>query len=237
MNIDSNSKILVVAPHPDDESIGCGGLILKYHSQIDILLVTDGQFGDCSWATEPEEIVRVREHEFLSAMKYAKVNKVYRLNIPEGALRKYKRKLAIFDYSCYDQIYLPNKYESHPDHSAIYKIIRKRLNVRKQDVFQYEVWTPLRYPSHKLDITDRIDDKRELIQYYRSQLEGIDYIGKICGLNRYRYTKKREEDILEGYAEAYLQVDGYIKEMLKNIYHELPWFLSTLIKKCNNKKM
>ena len=38
-------KTLVIAPHPDDETLGCGGTILKHldnHDSVTIMLVTDG---------------------------------------------------------------------------------------------------------------------------------------------------------------------------------------------------
>lgn len=43
--INNNDKILVVAPHADDESIGCGGLLSLYGNQTDLLLITDGSKG------------------------------------------------------------------------------------------------------------------------------------------------------------------------------------------------
>ena len=43
--LQKNEKILVVAPHPDDESLGCGGLMSKYGKQCDVLLLTDGRRG------------------------------------------------------------------------------------------------------------------------------------------------------------------------------------------------
>ena len=44
--IQSTDKILVVAPHPDDETIGLGGLLLLYGEQIDVLVLTDGSKGN-----------------------------------------------------------------------------------------------------------------------------------------------------------------------------------------------
>ena len=45
LDIKKNDRILIVAPHPDDETIGCGGLMLKYGEQCEILLLTDGRKG------------------------------------------------------------------------------------------------------------------------------------------------------------------------------------------------
>ena len=39
-----NKKILIVAAHPDDEILGCGGTIIKYKkfSEIEVMFMTDG---------------------------------------------------------------------------------------------------------------------------------------------------------------------------------------------------
>ena len=48
INIKSNDKILIVAPHPDDECIGTGGILCKYHKQCTVIVLTDGALGNNS---------------------------------------------------------------------------------------------------------------------------------------------------------------------------------------------
>ena len=48
LNINPKARILVLAPHADDETIGCGGFLLKYGKQCDVVLLTDGRYGDSS---------------------------------------------------------------------------------------------------------------------------------------------------------------------------------------------
>ena len=43
INIDEKARILIVSPHPDDETIGCGGILAKYGSQCDVVVLTDGR--------------------------------------------------------------------------------------------------------------------------------------------------------------------------------------------------
>ena len=45
ITIKPNDKCLVLAPHADDESIGCGGLLLKYPNNFEVVVLTDGRKG------------------------------------------------------------------------------------------------------------------------------------------------------------------------------------------------
>ena len=46
LQIQSTDKILILAPHADDESIGCGGLLLKYGSQVEAICITNCKTGN-----------------------------------------------------------------------------------------------------------------------------------------------------------------------------------------------
>lgn len=67
--IEENKKVLVVAPHPDDESIGCGGLLSMYGVQIDVMLLTDGRKGHDDGVIDDEKCASIREQEIRQDMK------------------------------------------------------------------------------------------------------------------------------------------------------------------------
>ena len=75
LRFSEKDKILIVAPHPDDETIGCGGILTLYGSQCDVVLLTDGRLGkpENSDLTE-EQTATVRHKEFVSVMEYFHVN-------------------------------------------------------------------------------------------------------------------------------------------------------------------
>ena len=64
--ISTDDKICVLAPHADDEVIGCGGLLAKYGKQCDVVLLTDGAFGG------DEKIQKTREDELSKVMDFLK---------------------------------------------------------------------------------------------------------------------------------------------------------------------
>ncbi|MBO4323765.1 MAG: PIG-L family deacetylase [Clostridia bacterium] len=79
LKIKPSDKILIVAPHPDDETLGCGGLLAKYGPQCDVLLVSNGELGffETSTVTDPSLVAKIREKEFEDAMNFFKVHKYF----------------------------------------------------------------------------------------------------------------------------------------------------------------
>lgn len=173
-----------MAPHPDDESIGCGALIEKYSSHIDVMAVTNGELGNPEWTRNRTR--RIRKIEFKNAMNKAGIHKCFMLNLPDSQLNEKEHCLNKFDFGPYDFIFVPNRNDNHPDHKAVYKYVITALTYQgiTRNVCEYEIWTPLtefdRYIYH--DGTY----KKLLISNYVSQLKHIDYIRMMHGLGEYR---------------------------------------------------
>lgn len=180
LNIKEQDRILVVAPHPDDESIGCGGLLSMYGNQCDVLLITDGDTRKIV-----SDIADIREKEFIAAVTWAGVNDYKCLRIPEHQIKSSINIIAQIDFKKYVHVFVPNRYEAHDDHIAVYKAIK--MFVRKTaKLYEYEVSVPLRKPNVYLDITKVSESKINLIKFHESQIKCLDYVGMIMGLNAYR---------------------------------------------------
>lgn len=178
-----SARILVLAPHPDDESIGCGGLLLKFPSQCDVVVLTDGRYGGLSGQSEIDTIV-MRRLELKKAMVYAGVKNYLFLGVEDGKLSENFTKFSNLDINGYDAIFVPAPGENHPDHSCVYEfLLRLKPQAR---IFTYEVWSALPVPSHYIDMSDVVDEKKNLISYYESQLVQVDYVSKTIGLNCFR---------------------------------------------------
>lgn len=196
LKIKKNERILIVAPHPDDDCISCGGLLALYPGQCDVLLVTDGydpSMGD-------PQIAQIRLHEFESAMKAAKVRQYTTLHLTQYQILQHFQAFSQVDLRPYAYIFVPNRYEYHKDHVAVYKTIKKLYKQQKcrGKLCEYEVWTTLRYPTFYLDISSVIQQKKDLISEYRSQTAQLDYASLALGLNAYRGLSRHMP-----YAEAY----------------------------------
>ena len=184
IELGDNEKILVVAPHPDDESIGCGGILSLYRGHCDVLSVTDGFREDF----DNKKMSEIRAQEFIKATDYLDVCNLYCLHIHEQRIRDNKDKFLDVDYNKYKYIFVPNRYEIHKDHADIYKATIRALKKKKckAEVLEYEVWTTIRFPNVKVDITPVVEEKKNSILMHESQIKDLDYVGMIIGLNAYR---------------------------------------------------
>lgn len=238
----SGKKWLVIAPHPDDEAIGCGGTILKamdYGIQVSILFLTDGEKGGRG---EEEKIRQIRRAEAIAIWQEALGISVYFSGLADSAIRSDDDSVSnIYRYICHiqpDTIFVPHIMEQHMDHQLSNKLLAGALykSDKKYEIAAYEVWTSI-YPNVVINITDYYNAKTNLIQQYRSQIEFFDYAelvylhnrknslvynyfaegGERVLLKERKYRLKRGMDLHEkwSYAEAYqvLPSDIYLEQI------------------------
>jgi LmbE family N-acetylglucosaminyl deacetylase len=189
------NRIMVVAPHPDDESIGCGGTILKHVSEGDIVhveLLTSGEKGGHDWS-EAETALR-REAEAKLAASILGVEHLEFYRQPDGGLHANSRCVDLLQKRIHSwkphTIYIPHPDEQHRDHEAVLGLVQAALSdVRTDDmhrVLAYEIWTPLQQLDQIVDITPYLDTKLKAIAAYESQCRVMDFVAAAQGLARYR---------------------------------------------------
>lgn len=191
---------IVFAPHPDDESLGCGGTIAIRHAlgqDIRVIFVTDGAF-----SMDPNSktaITLQRQREATEALAILGIDKhcITFLNYPDGALQElspseqaeliqeFQKILAPYPQV---EVFVPHHHDRHPDHEATCHLVKIALETFPGTVqlWQYPIWvlwkTPCikllaqlltRNPSgwHSLAIGPVIDQKKRAIAAHGSQLE------------------------------------------------------------------
>jgi LmbE family N-acetylglucosaminyl deacetylase len=185
-------KVLVVAPHPDDETIGCGGLICRHvdaGDRVTAIFLTSGELG---LKTLPvQEAKRTREAEALAASRVLGLAEVAFLRQPDWVLEDQTARTAdilapVLARVAPDRVLVPHPEESHPDHRAALPILHLALRGSRAEVLGYEVWTPLAEPDLIEDISASMVRKLAALRCHRSQLNDLRYDRAILGLNAYR---------------------------------------------------
>lgn len=198
-----NENILVLAPHPDDESIGCSGLMLKYPNKIKVVCLTDGRYGDSEISTQ--NMIRIREDEFKNAMNEAKIKDYQFLSIEDGTIKESFNDFCKINFKDFKHIFIPNYLDKHFDHKAVSHHVSSLIQNKKISndtlIYYYEVWNTVPVVNSYINLSFNIDKKRQIIKKYSSQLKHIDYSEKIIGLNNFRGLSLGVE-----FAECYMKL-------------------------------
>ncbi len=200
-------SILVVAPHPDDEVLGCGGTIKKAadnNEAVYILIVTKG-----SPKLYTDERIKIVRAEGLRAHRLLGVNDTLFLDYhaPEldlVSLSELSSSISqVITKHRVTQLYLPHHGDIHHDHRIVFKaglVAARPVNgCTVKEVYSYETlseteWSPpfasdAFVPNHFENITDQLDAKIKAMREYKSQLRDFPNprsIDNIESLARYR---------------------------------------------------
>ncbi len=187
------ANLVVVAPHPDDEVLGCAGLIAQVKAnqgKVHVVLLTGGEKAhDNCCRVSPAEISRIRRHLAVSAGAVLGLSEgdFTFLDWPDGQLqstilgdndcaRQLNRIIMSFQA---DALYCPHPFEGWPDHVAAEKLTRKIISgmEKKPALYHYCVWFWYSMSLRKafscdwknkltLDIKDVYPRKQKSISYY-----------------------------------------------------------------------
>jgi N-acetylglucosamine malate deacetylase 1 len=118
-------RVLVIAPHPDDETLGCGGTLLSLREQgteLTWLIVTSAE--GIGWT--PERL-RQRETEIAEVARLVGFSRVVNLGLPASRLDTVPRaelveKLSA-EFRSYtpSQVFLPSGWDAHSDHRVVFE--------------------------------------------------------------------------------------------------------------------
>lgn len=182
-------KVLVFSPHPDDETLGCGGTLARLAQicQVKVVLVTDGSGA----GGLPQGAGLVRQAEFVKALAVLGVTDSIQLHQPDGFFEATAELAvtvqALLDAFQPDWVFLPSTLDYHRDHvriAAFLEPLCRRTPSVKQLLF-YEIWAPVP-ATHVVDITEQADIKRAALAEHATAMVCGDYQRAVEGLNRYR---------------------------------------------------
>lgn len=185
-------RVLVIAPHPDDEVLGCGGTIKK-HSQkghkVFLCVVTKPYLPDWS-----EEYIKNREKEIRAANKVLGIKKSFFLDLPTVKLDTIPQKqLNDLLKDCIEEVkpeilYIPHAGDLNKDHRLVFEsslvAARPRPGSSLKKLLSYEVLSETEWgrqrarelreiflPNIHIDITDTLEAKLKAMECYQSELK------------------------------------------------------------------
>jgi LmbE family N-acetylglucosaminyl deacetylase len=141
----AEGPLLVVAPHPDDEIMGAGGLIHTWAGMgrsVTVLSVTDGE------AAQParENLDRIRREELKEALRKLCATHVcvVRLGIPDGRVAEFQNKLRNAILSLIEPamtMIAPYERDGHPDNDVVGSVCCDIARSRNISLARYPIFT------------------------------------------------------------------------------------------------
>ena len=214
---------LVVAPHPDDEVVGCGGLVVAHREAgetVHVVVMTDGGRGNPG-GSGGADYQALRKEETRRALACVGGAEVHFLDYADGSLKDSARPaediLRLLERHRPATLIAPSPWEVHPDHRAA-SLWGLRAASRWDgplQVYLYEVGAFM--PVNVLiDVTSWMLQKEQALAVYGSQLLHQDLVGKVRSLNRARTVNV--DDPAVRYVEAYCRLESArIPEYLERV--------------------
>jgi LmbE family N-acetylglucosaminyl deacetylase len=185
-------RAVVVAPHPDDEILACGGLLqlmARHGRPFVVVAVTDGEgshAGSTEWPVERLRATRPRESlAALDSLGIATPEPL-RLRVPDGGVTAAEDELA----RCLAALLAPGdvvvttwRYDGHPDHEATARASAAAARARGATLLEVPVWgwhwsapgdgaIPFGQARKLVLAPDLVARKRAAMDCFRSQLTG-----------------------------------------------------------------
>lgn len=204
-------KVCVIAVHPDDETLGCGGTILKHHKngdEVHCVFVTDGD------KTQKTIIAKLADfYHFTGVISLG----FEELKLADQSLNVLVPALAnVLNQIKPNILYIPNRSDAHSDHRSVFEalvactksfrfpFIEQILmcEVISETDFNLNLSEQVFNPNYFVDITDQWVYKKQAMEIFADQL--LPYpqtrnVSTMEALNRYRGSLINTE-----YAEAFM---------------------------------
>jgi len=195
-------RVLLLAPHPDDEILGAGGTMARLAAlgcDVTVAIATAGE-GDPHSKLLADELMRRRQNEAAQACAVLGLRPPSWWGLPDGQLPTHHAALAEAVARAVAEVrpqvvFMPWFGEGHADHAALGKVPLPD----DTEVWAYEIWTPLPAPNRLVDITTVIDRKRDALACHTTAGRTIS-LEALLALSRYRSAHGL---FGQGWAEAF----------------------------------
>jgi len=221
------AKVLFVAAHPDDETLGCGGTILRHKAAGDFIswLIISNIDTSNGWK---QEVVETRQQEIETVAGMYGFNKMFKLDFPTTRLDTLpmcdviKSVSQVLNDITPEIIYVPNRSDVHTDHQitfqAVYSCTKNFRLPSVKRMLMYETLSETDFlapfqeaafvPNVFVDVSSYFAKKLEIMQQYPSELMKSPLprsLTTLDALGRYRGSR-----IGVQYAEAFMLIEEIV---------------------------
>ena len=192
-------KIVIFAPHPDDEIYGCGGSILKWMDEghdLHIIYVTDNR-ALITWGKKENQLIEEKATPYLDLTE----EEIGQIGLKEAMDVAHNfgfplKNVSLFEFHDQDasnqvdkgkelakkilintdRIVLPSNNNNHPDHQATHEMAKfaaKEMGLDKVEFYVYAIYNVLKLPMErqiKVKMVEYRDRLYELMKGYKTQL-------------------------------------------------------------------
>lgn len=194
-------RVMVIAPHQDDETLGCGGtiaLLRQADVPVHVLFITDGSLSHPnSQKYAAPKLAGLREREATEALHILNVNAedITFLRLPDGHLpaegepefdEAVQQIQTLLDQVKPETLFLPWQRDPHPDHRATWQLVNEAITRAGSTyrTLEYLIWlweraeaADLPLPGEmqvwRMNIEPVLEQKRRAIAAHASQTTGL----------------------------------------------------------------
>lgn len=144
---------LVLAPHPDDETLGCGATIIRKlaaGASVRVVIATDGRHSPRPSNLSIDAFVKIREEEACRACAILGLSAedITFLRFEDGRLADHRRLLRdrlldLFGTINPEEVFVSSIIDNHPDHRVLAELARELAQVRpgrRCGLYEYPIW-------------------------------------------------------------------------------------------------
>ena len=244
ISLEKISSVLCVAPHPDDEVLGCGGLLAllqERQAKVQVLVLTQGELGHAHLQTHLQAETQPAQSQALAQVRVEESQAAARvLGLPQPKFLQFNDRHLSFTETVtqaieaqikahpIDLLLLPSLSDPHPDHQAtalagLAAVENTLCHARAQplQVLFYEVGAPLHANAY-VDFTSVASKKWAAVQSFKSQLNEQKYESLSRAMAAMRAFGLQPECIA---AEAFFKVDmnAFLRDGALAAMPQWPW--------------
>lgn len=213
-------KILVIAPHPDDEVLGCGGTIAKHAKlgcEVSLCIVTEAYTPDWS-----KKFIKERPEEIKKAVKLLGIEKTYFLGLPTVKLDTVPLKdlnqaiLKVIKQVKPQIVYLPHGGDVNKDHRLVFEAglvaLRPSNKTAVKKILCYEVLSETAEgrnikefaPNVYENINNEFKKKVAAMKAYKSEIKKFPHARSLAMIAV--LAKSRGSEAGFKFAEAFMMI-------------------------------